>query len=216
MTQCLYYLSREAKCETHYMTIHRREPNKVARFAASASTPPRTHYPASTLPFLSRSVEEMQNPSPYDSGYDSNFSTASGPGHPPSSRGNSDIDDQVKRYIRDQRVATIVDTNIVETMLPSPPAINILNAHRIIARFHQTMAYRTIFPSVPPLVPDSDTETDSDDSDAIPPLISISDAEALPKPTRTTPHYIRIRRILTDDEQNEFCRFSVASSLITP
>ena len=134
------------------MTTHRREPNKGAHFAASASTPPRTHYPASTVPFLSRSVEEMQNLSPYDSCYDSKFSMASGPGHPPSSRGNSDIDDQVQRYIRDQRVATIVDTtNIVETMLPSPPAINILNAHRIIARFHQTMAYRTIFPSVPPM-----------------------------------------------------------------
>ena len=50
----------------------------------------------------------MHNPSPYDSGYDSSFSTASGPGQPPSSRGNSDIEDQVDRYIRDQRIATIV------------------------------------------------------------------------------------------------------------
>ena len=30
--------------------------------------------------------------------------------HSPSSRGNSDIDDQVERYIRDQRVATVVTT----------------------------------------------------------------------------------------------------------
>ena len=49
----------------------------------------------------------MHNPSPYDIGYDSSFSTASGPGKPPSSRGNSDIDDQVDRYIRDQRVVII-------------------------------------------------------------------------------------------------------------
>ena len=53
----------------------------------------------------------MNNPSPYDSGYDSSFSTASGPGQPPSSRGNSDIDDQVDRYIRDQRVATLINTS---------------------------------------------------------------------------------------------------------
>ena len=50
---------------------------------------------------------EMQNPSPYDSGYDSGFSTASGPGHPPSSRRNSNIDEQVSgtihpRSTRDQ------------------------------------------------------------------------------------------------------------------
>ena len=37
----------------------------------------------------------MNNPSPCDSGYDSSFSTASGPGQSPSSRSNSDIDDQV-------------------------------------------------------------------------------------------------------------------------
>ena len=45
----------------------------------------------------------MNNPSPYDSGYDSSFSTASGPGQ----QGNSDIDDQQV----DQRVATLINTS---------------------------------------------------------------------------------------------------------
>jgi hypothetical protein len=65
----------------------------------------------------------MHNPSPYDSGYDSSFSTASRPGHPPSSRGNSDIDDQVDRYIRDQRVATIVHDTPSPTLTTSPTQI---------------------------------------------------------------------------------------------
>jgi hypothetical protein len=59
------------------------------------------------------------NQSPYDSGHDSSYSHASGPGHPPSSRGNSDIDDQVDRYIREQRVATLIsDTPSTTTSLP--------------------------------------------------------------------------------------------------
>ena len=99
----------------------------------------------------------MHNPSPYDSGYDSSFSTASGPGHPPSLRGNADIDDQVERYIRDQRVATIVHTTP-----PPPPTLTTtptlqhpnpstrtrdshldslhLHINRAIAAYHHTLA----------------------------------------------------------------------------
>ena len=60
----------------------------------------------------------MTNPSPYDSGHDSSYSNASGPGHPPSSRGNSHLDDQVDRYIRDQRVAPSSPTTPPQTGLP--------------------------------------------------------------------------------------------------
>ena len=96
--------------QAHYMSTHRRDPaNKRNRFAP-ITTPGRSQNTPPSSPFLSRSAAEMQNPSPYDSGYDSHFSTAFGPGQPPSSRGNSDIDDQVGHYIRDQRVATIANT----------------------------------------------------------------------------------------------------------
>ena len=79
--------------QTHYMSTHRRDSSsKRARFAPIQPPTRETHTPPSS-PFLSRSVTEMHNPSPYDSGYDSSFSTASGPGQPPSSRSNSDIDD---------------------------------------------------------------------------------------------------------------------------
>jgi hypothetical protein len=62
-----------------------------------------SQYTLPSSPFLSKSAAEMQNSSPYDSGYYSSFSTASGPGQPPFSCVNSDIDDQVEHYIRDQR-----------------------------------------------------------------------------------------------------------------
>ena len=107
--------------QAHYMNTHRRDSSsKRARFAPIQPPTRGTHTPPSS-PFLSRSVTEMHNPSPYDSGYDSSFSTASGPGQPPSSRGNSDIDDQVDRYIRYQRVTTIVmDPPLTSTTNPDP------------------------------------------------------------------------------------------------
>ena len=81
--------------QAHYMATHKRDSTvKCARFAL-ISAPTRSQYTPPSSPFLSRSAAEMQNPSPYDSGYDSSFPTASGPGHPPSSRGNSHVDDQV-------------------------------------------------------------------------------------------------------------------------
>jgi hypothetical protein len=95
---------------------------------------------------------EMHNPSPYDSGYDSSFSTASGAGQPPSSRGNSNIEDQVDRYIRDQRVATIV----IDVSVSSH------NTHtditRTIAQQHRTfMAIDNAGP--PPTTPNCETAT---------------------------------------------------------
>jgi hypothetical protein len=87
--------------QAHYLSIHKRD-SKRARFGQDHTTS-RSQYTPPTSPFLSRSVEDMHNPSPYDSGYDSTYSRASGPGQPPSSYGKSDIDDQADRYISDQR-----------------------------------------------------------------------------------------------------------------
>jgi hypothetical protein len=110
----------------------------------------------------------MQNPSPYDSGYDSSFSTASGPGHPPSSRGNSDIEDQVDRYILDQRVATIVIDNVDATnnsqsqtpRTPLPPGH--IDISRFIAQAHRAFARNDeISPS---LTPDSDNQAAYDET----------------------------------------------------
>ena len=88
----------------------------------------------------------MNNPSPYDSGYDSSFSTASGPGQPPSSRGNSDIDDQVDRYIRDQRVATLINSSTHHSHAAHPAlphttsTTNILQAYRSHLQTHRAIA----------------------------------------------------------------------------
>jgi hypothetical protein len=72
--------------QAHYLATHKQNSTvKRARFAP-ISAPTCSQYMPPSSPFLSRSAAEMQNPSPYDSGYDSSFSTASGPGHPPSSR----------------------------------------------------------------------------------------------------------------------------------
>ena len=64
----------------------------------------------------------------YESGYDSSFSTVSGTGQPPSSCVNSNIDDQVEqRYIRDQRVATIVHTSTETMTLCITLCINVIS-----------------------------------------------------------------------------------------
>ena len=147
------------------MSTHRRDSSsKRARFAPIQPPTRGTHTPPSS-PFLSRSVTEMHNPSPYDSGYDSSFSTASGPGQPPSSRGNSDIDDQVDRYIRDQRVATIVMDSPLpahNTPTPTPPAPlphNHIDITRTIALQHRTFAIIDNNAGPPPTTPDFDTAT---------------------------------------------------------
>jgi hypothetical protein len=93
---CDAILPNAAARQAHYLAVHKHD-IKRSRFGP---TQPRNHYTPPTSPFLSRSAKEMTNPFPYDSGHDSSYSNASGPGHPPSSRGNSDLDDQVDRYIR--------------------------------------------------------------------------------------------------------------------
>ena len=125
--------------QAHYLNIHKQD-TKRARFGQD---PPRRYHTPPTSPFLSRSVEDLNNPSLYDSGYDSAYSNASRPGHPPSSRGNSDIDDHVDRYLHDQRVAILVveDTPPID----SPPTTLATQArlreasqhHRRIATYHQ-------------------------------------------------------------------------------
>ena len=82
----------------------------------------------------------MTNPSPYDSGHDSSYSNASGPGNPPSSCGNSDLDDQVDRYIRDQRVATLISTNPATTQSRLPQSHSTQQRDRNIALFHRLIA----------------------------------------------------------------------------
>jgi hypothetical protein len=117
-------LPRAAAHQAHYLANHKHE-SKRARFGP---TPPRNHYTHPTSPFLSRSAEDMTKHSPYDSGHDSSYSHASGPGHPPSSRGNSDIDDQVDRYIREQRVATLISDIPFETTLSLPTPNNLTSS----------------------------------------------------------------------------------------
>ena len=143
------------------MSTHRRDSaSKRARFAP-INTPVRGYHTPPYSPFLSRSVTEIHNPSPYDSGYDSSFSTASGPGQPPSSRGNSDFDDQVDRYIRDQRVVTIVyDPSAPDDFQTQPPRAplppNHIDITRLIDQRHRTFTHHT--DRSPPLLPDRDTE----------------------------------------------------------
>ena len=80
------------------------------------------------------------NQSPYDSGYDSSYSHASGPGHPPSSRGNSDIDDQVDRYISEQRVATLISDTSPATTTTLPQSQATQQRDRYIALSHRLLA----------------------------------------------------------------------------
>ena len=80
------------------------------------------------------------NQSPYDSGHDSSYSQASGPGHPLSSRGNSDIDDQVDRYIREQRVATLISDTPSATTPNLPQSHDTRQRDRNIALSHRLLA----------------------------------------------------------------------------
>ena len=64
---CQTVFPNPAARQAHYLSIHERD-TKRARFEQD---PPRGHYTTPTSPFLSRSVQDMNNPSPYDSRYDS-------------------------------------------------------------------------------------------------------------------------------------------------
>ena len=125
---CLATFPTAALRQAHYMSTPTDAtlPTSAPALRPSPHQVGRSQYTQPSSPFLSRSAAEMQNPSPYDSGYDSNFSTASGPGQQPYSRGNSDTDDQVEHYIRVQRVATIANTLPYNTSqdTPTPPPPN--------------------------------------------------------------------------------------------
>jgi hypothetical protein len=110
-TPSVSYARPYSPAQALYLNIHKRD-TKRDRFGQD---PPRGYHTRPTSPSLSRSVEDRNNPSPYDSGYDSAYSNASGPGHPPSSHGNPDMDDHVERYLHVQRVATLT----VEDLPPS-------------------------------------------------------------------------------------------------
>jgi hypothetical protein len=135
---CQTTLPRAAARQANYLANHKHE-SKRARFGP---TPTRNHYTPPTSPFLSRSAEDMtSNQSPYDSGHDSSYSHASAPGNPPSSRGNSDIDDQIDRYIREQRVATLIsDTPTATTLTTLPTSHDTQQRDRIIALSHRLLA----------------------------------------------------------------------------
>ena len=78
-----------AQRKAHYHTYHRNEQSSKRTRYNLPGNPSRPSTPP-TGPFLNRSARSIEgdNASPYESGYDS---TASGPGNPPSSRGNSDV-----------------------------------------------------------------------------------------------------------------------------
>lgn len=101
--------------QAHYLAHHKRDnPSKRTRFASpnhnrSQQTPP-------SSPFLSRSarsMDDMTAQSPYDSGYDSSYSTASGPGNPPPPTSDyyPDVADQADQMIYNAFVAQIVPTS---------------------------------------------------------------------------------------------------------
>jgi hypothetical protein len=146
---CQTVFPNPAARQAHYLSIHKRD-TKRARFGQD---PPRGHFTPPTSPFLSRSAQDMNNPSPYDSGYDSTYSSASGPGHPPSSRENSDMDEQVDRYLHDQRVATL----IVEGMPPTnpPPTTPAAQArlHAAAQHYHRLATYHQLLSSLPRTTP---------------------------------------------------------------
>ena len=138
--KCYVYqttLPSAAARQAHYLANHKHE-SKRERFEP---TPTRNHYTPPTSPFLSCSAEDMtNNQSPYDSGHESSYSHASGPGHPPSSRRNSDIDEQVDRYIREQRVATLIFYTPIATTLTLPQSHDTQQRDRHIALSHRLLA----------------------------------------------------------------------------
>ena len=145
---CQVTFPSSAARQAHYLSIHKRD-SKRARFGQD-HTSTRSQYTPPTSPFLSRSVEDMHNPSPYDSGYDSTYSRASGPGNPPSSHGNSDIDDQADRYIRDQRVATLLLND--EDALPPPmptTASSLESSHTTTHRDRNIALYHRLIATLP-------------------------------------------------------------------
>ena len=99
--------------QAHYIAHHKRDnPNKRTRF--NINQPTRNQFTSPSSPFLSRSArstDDMTAQSPYDSGYDSSYSTASGPGNPPPPIYDyPDVSDQADHMVYNAYVATIVHT----------------------------------------------------------------------------------------------------------
>ena len=107
----------------HYETAHRKDTlNKRTRFADPS--PNRNHYTPPTSPFLqsrsARSSDGYASHSSYDSGNDSTYSTASGPGMPPTCANahHDAADSHLQQVFYDCRVAEQVFYN--PTAAPPP------------------------------------------------------------------------------------------------
>ena len=104
----------------HYESVHRKDtPNKRTRFADQPSN--RNHYTPPTSPFLqsrsARSSDGYASHSSYDSGNDSTYSTASGPGMPPTSDSthHDAADSHLQQVLYDCRVVSYPTSNPTPT-----------------------------------------------------------------------------------------------------
>ena len=68
-------------------------------------------------------MDDQTAESPYDSGYNSEYSTASGPGNPPQPSPDNypDVSDQADQMIYNAFVATIVTTTEINPTTAAPP-----------------------------------------------------------------------------------------------
>jgi hypothetical protein len=179
--------------QSHYTAVHQPDRTKKLRFNSNSSakdytrpgTPPTRGYLSSSRSARAHEIQEGDQ-FPYDSGYDSYYSTASGPGNPPSNTG-SDIEDQAIQLISDIRSArttTQDEPNVPTTAAdPRPTRItignNIVNfpptAHlHLITADNGASTARNPFAQRPapyqlPIHHDSDPPDNDCDSDGPPP-----------------------------------------------
>ena len=185
--------------KAHYHTYHRNEQSsKRTRFnlpgnPSRPSTPP-------TGPFLNRSARSVEgdNASPYDSGYDS---TASGPGNPPSSRGNSDVDDQADRML-----SRIYDVRVATATTETAPIATRTSA------INPQQSPPTDVPNSRATIPTTRSNTppqplDSSSYDDLPDLIYSSDDEPSPPWNAAA--------TLTDDQKNRAYRTTITQPSTT-
>ena len=147
--------------QAHYLAHHKRDnPHKRTRFAdpnqqRSRQTPP-------SSPFLSRSARSMDDQtadSPYDSGYNSEYSTASGPGNPPPPNSDNypDVSDQADQMIYNAFVATIVTNTDTTPTTATPPthprnygpqsAHDAVTSRRLLQDIHTQLSFTTLMPN---------------------------------------------------------------------
>ena len=125
---CQATFATAALRQSHNIAVHQQDRTKKLRFNSNNSakdytrpgTPPTRSYLSSSRSARAHVTQEGDQ-SPYDSGYDSTYSTASGSGNPPSNTG-SDIDDQAIQLISDIRSArtTAQDEPHVPTTAADP------------------------------------------------------------------------------------------------